>query len=89
VLYSDHAVQEALIRQSCPNPKIEVEYSIVLSPTYQVPVLYFFLRNNFPEGLEEIDFVYSHLVPKQYRTQLSKIGVMGPLSVGVCVVRNL
>jgi len=61
---------------------VEVQYSIVLSPTYQVPVLYFFLHNNFPGKPHGVDAVYSFLVPSQYRTQLASIGIMGGISIG-------
>ncbi|PGG96632.1 hypothetical protein AJ79_09505 [Helicocarpus griseus UAMH5409] len=84
---------EELIRQPCYNSKLTVEYNILLSPTYQVPILYFFLRNNNnpsvkgPEGL--LDVVYKHLVPAQYRSELRDVGIMGGLSLGHHPLSNL
>ncbi|OJD12828.1 hypothetical protein AJ78_06630 [Emergomyces pasteurianus Ep9510] len=81
---------EELIRQPCFSTKLQVEYNIMLSPTYHVPVLYFFLHNinnassnvsaKSPEGL--LDVVYNRLVPSQYRSELKGVGIMGGLSIG-------
>lgn len=84
--------QEELIRQRCRSTKLQVEYNIMLSPTYQVPILYFFVHNVInnsnisakgPEGL--LDIVYNRLVPTQYRSELKDVGIMGGLSIGVCL----
>ncbi|PGH34417.1 hypothetical protein GX50_02785 [[Emmonsia] crescens] len=81
--------QEELIRQRCRSTKLQVEYNIMLSPTYQVPILYFFVHNVInnsnisakgPEGL--LDIVYNRLVPTQYRSELKDVGIMGGLSIG-------
>jgi ubiquitin-like-conjugating enzyme ATG10 len=53
----------------------------VLSPTYQVPVLYFQLSssaNEAPAGLKEI---YEVLVPSDARGQMEDISVMGAISM--------
>lgn len=73
--------QEALVRTDA-HPKLHIEYEILLSPTYQVPVLYFVLHwdNQGPIGL---DAVYRYLVPEPYRKQLKNVGVMGGISFGV------
>ncbi|OAX78006.1 hypothetical protein ACJ72_07687 [Emergomyces africanus] len=81
---------EELIRQPCFSTKLQVEYNIMLSPTYHVPILYFFLHNTnntssdlsvkSPEGL--LDVVYNRLVPTQYRSELKGVGIMGGLSIG-------
>ncbi|KAJ5973994.1 hypothetical protein N7481_011204 [Penicillium waksmanii] len=73
--------QEALVRTD-GHPKLHIEYEILLSPTYQVPVLYFVLHwdNQGPIGL---DAVYRYLVPESYRKQLKNVGVMGGISFGV------
>ncbi|KKZ64820.1 hypothetical protein EMCG_09267 [[Emmonsia] crescens] len=91
VLDSDNVrgTQEELIRQRCRSTKLQVEYNIMLSPTYQVPILYFFVHNVInnsnisakgPEGL--LDIVYNRLVPTQYRSELKDVGIMGGLSIG-------
>jgi ubiquitin-like-conjugating enzyme ATG10 len=77
----DSSPQEALVRAK-PQPSLQIDYDILLSPTYQVPVLYFGLRwhNHGPLGLDE---VYQYVVPEQYRQQLKSVGVMGGISMGV------
>ncbi|KAJ5789351.1 Autophagy-related protein 3 [Penicillium psychrosexuale] len=71
---------EALVRAK-PHPSLQIDYDILLSPTYQVPVLYFGLRwhNHGPLGLEE---VYQYVVPERYRQELKNVGVMGGISMG-------
>ncbi|EEH47877.2 uncharacterized protein PADG_03961 [Paracoccidioides brasiliensis Pb18] len=78
---------EELIRQPYCNSKLQVEYNIMLSPTYQVPILYFFVHNNAntsaktsPKGL--LDIIYNRLVPAQYRSELRDVGIMGGISFG-------
>ncbi|KAF7597417.1 hypothetical protein BBP40_003664 [Aspergillus hancockii] len=73
---------EALIRVTDPDTSLQIEYSIILSATYQVPVLYFTLRQgNHPRPLG-INEVYQYLVPDQYRSELHNVGVMGGISFG-------
>ncbi|KGO39099.1 Autophagy-related protein 3 [Penicillium expansum] len=71
---------EALVRAK-PQPSLQIDYDILLSPTYQVPVLYFGLRwhNHGPLGL---DHVYQYVVPERYRQELKSVGVMGGISMG-------
>lgn len=73
--------QEALIRAK-PQPSLQIDYDILLSPTYQVPILYFGLKwhNHGPLGLDE---VYQYVVPERYRQELKSVGVMGGISMGV------
>ncbi|KAL4940804.1 hypothetical protein BDV06DRAFT_14203 [Aspergillus oleicola] len=71
---------EVLFRTSDKPERLQVDYDIVLSPTYQVPVLYFVLRRmGKPLGLNE---VYNHLVPSQYRKSIQGVGIMGGISFG-------
>ncbi|KAJ5615441.1 hypothetical protein N7537_000555 [Penicillium hordei] len=72
--------QEALVRTK-PQPSLQIDYDILLSPTYQVPTLYFGLRwdNHGPLGLDE---VYQYVVPERYRQELKSVGVMGGISMG-------
>lgn len=58
----------------------------MLSPTYQVPVLYFTLRWHNLQGSVGLDAVYQYLVPPQYRKGLKSVGVMGGISVGVGIL---
>ncbi|CAI7673494.1 unnamed protein product [Penicillium viridicatum] len=71
---------EALVRAKS-QPSLQIDYDILLSPTYQVPVLYFGLRwhNHGPLGLDE---VYQYVVPERYRQELKSVGVMGGISMG-------
>ncbi|KAL4737473.1 hypothetical protein BDV11DRAFT_206746 [Aspergillus similis] len=68
---------EALIRTS-NSCELLVDYDILLSPTYQVPVLYFVLRRTGkPLGLDE---VYNYLVPDQCKRNIRNMGIMGGIS---------
>ncbi|KAG2419872.1 hypothetical protein HFD88_004669 [Aspergillus terreus] len=73
---------EALIRTSDSDPSVQVEYQVLLSPTYQVPVLYFTLRQTGHPKPLGIDEVYRYMVPPQYRKELQSVGVMGGISLG-------
>jgi hypothetical protein len=78
-------LQEALIRkpnldQDC---RLQVDYDIVLSPTYQVPTLFFIFPAICQVGSNAIDAAYRYLVPHQYGSSLKNVGVMGGLSFGV------
>ncbi|KAL4776222.1 hypothetical protein BDW60DRAFT_224058 [Aspergillus nidulans var. acristatus] len=70
---------EALIRTS-NSCELQVDYDILLSPTYQVPVLYFVLRRTDKSlGLDE---VYDYLVPDQCRRYIRNMGIIGGISFG-------
>ncbi|KAJ5443879.1 uncharacterized protein N7458_007751 [Penicillium daleae] len=73
---------EALVRTNL-HPTLQIDYDIVLSPTYQVPVLYFVLRWHNHQGPVGLDAVYQYVVPEQYKQQLQNVGVMGGISFGV------
>jgi ubiquitin-like-conjugating enzyme ATG10 len=60
------------------------EYSIVLSPSYQVPVLYFTSAGSTSSVAFTIDDVYSLLVEPSRRAEIESIGVMGAISYAVC-----
>lgn len=60
-----------------------IEYHILLSPAYQVPVLYLVLKG-FP-GLMSIDVVYQLLVPEAYKAQVRNVGIIGAVSYGVSI----
>ncbi|KAJ5083821.1 hypothetical protein N7456_013248 [Penicillium angulare] len=72
---------ETLVRTNL-KPKLQVDYDIVLSPSYQVPVLYFALRWLHQNGPVGLDAVYQYVVPEQYQTQMKTVGVMGGISMG-------
>ncbi|KAJ5736683.1 uncharacterized protein N7483_001808, partial [Penicillium malachiteum] len=81
VLFLTKSTQEELIRSNL-KPRLQVDYDIVLSPTYQVPVLYFALRWLHQNGPIGLDAVYQYLVPEQYQSQVKSVGVMGGISLG-------
>ena len=61
----------------------QVEYHILLSPTYRVPVLHILL-DVWPSNTQpSLDAVYTHLVPHQYRLGVSNQGALGSISAGV------
>lgn len=65
---------------------VEVEYNILLSPVYQVPVLHFFLRSSRFLGSDSLKPIYEYLVPEAYRSELEHVGVMGGISMTVSVM---
>ncbi|KAJ5123420.1 hypothetical protein N7448_009517 [Penicillium atrosanguineum] len=67
---------EALVRTDL-SPRLQIDYDIVLSPTYQVPVLYFTLRWHHYQGPLGLDAVYQYVVPEQYRKELKTVGGHG------------
>ena len=78
------AVQEALQLRVPANHGLMVEYDIVLSPTYQVPVLYFRIRDagcTFPPS---IDTLYQYVIPEQFKSQVEGFGIIGGITMTVC-----
>lgn len=73
------------MRDSPRKRRVAVEYDIILSPTYQVPVLYFYLLHNECKGSEGLNFIYNLLVPAQYKSEIKDVGVMGGISATVCL----
>ncbi|KAL2864561.1 ATG3/ATG10 family protein [Aspergillus lucknowensis] len=71
---------EALVRTSDTDETLQVDYDIVLSPSYQVPVLYFVLRQ--ADKLLGVDAVYRYLVLDRYRENIKSVGIMGGISFG-------
>lgn len=81
---ADAVHQQTLTRYPRSSQKtVIVDFSIILSPTYQVPVLWFTagqLSLHRPWGL---DTVYKHLVPHLQQDRLRQVGVLGGISVAV------
>ncbi|KAG7007199.1 hypothetical protein G7Y79_00011g030970 [Physcia stellaris] len=76
--------QSAIHHPSQTSSQTSVAYSIIHSPTYQVPVLYFSFRN-LPSTYNpnSLDTVYQLLAPKETRQDLESFGVMGAISMAV------
>ena len=81
-MYLIASPQEALIRSDLDR-NLQIDYDIVYSPTYQVPVLYFILRWNNYQGPIGLNEVYQYVVPEQYKKELKSVGIMGGISFGV------
>ncbi|KAJ5678607.1 hypothetical protein N7462_006851 [Penicillium macrosclerotiorum] len=73
--------REALIRTDL-HPNLQIDYEVLLSPTYQVPVLYFTVRWNNHQGPLGLEAVYQYVVPEPHRKKLQSVGVMGGISCG-------
>lgn len=60
-----------------------LEYDIILSPSYSVPVLYFGIKDaalRYPPTMETL---YGHIIPEQYKSQAETPGVIGGITVTV------
>lgn len=81
---ADRVHQQTLKRHPKPGFKtITVDFSIILSPTYQVPVLWF-MPCQLPEhGTWDLDTVYQYLVPKPQHARVRQVGILGGISMAV------
>ena len=66
---------------------MRIEYDILLSPSYRVPVLYFRIRDGCTQLVTDIDVVYNYLVPSVHREQLHDVGIIGGISMAVSYSR--
>lgn len=80
--------QVIFVSPSASSP-VCVEYSCVLHRIYQVPVLYFTFKNKIGRKQYTIDDVYSLLIPKDQHTHLCDVGVLGAVTMGVCIAKSL
>ena len=63
--------------------RLRIEYEILLSPSYRVPVLYFRIRDGRTQLITDVDVVYNRIVPQVYREQLHDVGIIGGISMAV------
>ena len=66
-----------------PVPQAFINYDIVLSPTYQVPVLYISIadpQHRFPPTMTTL---YQHLIPPHFKSQTEPVGIMGGITITV------
>jgi ubiquitin-like-conjugating enzyme ATG10 len=63
--------------------RLRIEYDILLSPSYRVPVLYFRIRDRCTQPVTDVDVVYDCHVPPVYREQLHDVGIIGGISMAV------
>lgn len=80
VFHSFSSEQAAVYHSNAHTPTIE--YHIILSPTYRVPVLYFFLHNLSIQRTSSIDAIQL-LVPEHLKSGIKDIGVIGGISMAV------
>ncbi|EXJ65246.1 hypothetical protein A1O7_01587 [Cladophialophora yegresii CBS 114405] len=66
-----------------------VDFSIILSPTYCVPVLWFSCRHGLEKRPIALDQVYEQLVPQPSCAPLRGVGVLGGISVAHHPVSDL
>ena len=76
-------LQAALYHQPEPRKVPTVEYNIIYSITYGVPVLYLTLHDAKSRNQPQIESIYDLLVPSIYKDTLSTVGVLG--SIGMTV----
>ncbi|OCL11578.1 hypothetical protein AOQ84DRAFT_373869 [Glonium stellatum] len=81
--------EEALPLTTATSQGLTVEYNIVLSPTYQVPVLYFRFRDAGCALPLAIDTLYQYVIPEQFKSQVESFGVIGGITMTEHPVTNL
>lgn len=81
--------EEALQLRVPANHGLMVEYDIVLSPTYQVPVLYFRIRDAGCAFPPSIDTLYQYVIPEQFKSQVEGFGIIGGITMTEHPVTNL
>ncbi|KAL2438757.1 hypothetical protein ABEF95_013690 [Exophiala dermatitidis] len=76
------AFSETFVSPKDQCQSLTVEFSITLSPTYYVPVLWFSCQGPSSGGKQlSIEHVYDWLVPRTFRTSLGNVGVMSGISM--------
>ncbi|CAE7202001.1 hypothetical protein CFE70_008358 [Pyrenophora teres f. teres 0-1] len=73
---------EALDSTSAPCSPT-VDYDMLLSPTYRVPVLYISINDVLHRYPPTLDTLYRHLVPEALRSQTQSVGVIGGITITV------
>ena len=74
-------------------PQAVVDYDLVLSQVYRVPVLYISIRDPRHRYPPTMTTLYEHLVPLQFKAQAENVGVIGGITITVrqataCAVSN-
>ncbi|KAF2474656.1 uncharacterized protein BDR25DRAFT_384036 [Lindgomyces ingoldianus] len=72
---------EEALEPSPSHQGVVVEYDIVFSPSFQVPVLYFNIKDLLFRFPPTMDTLYRHLIPLQFRSQAEKAGVIGGITL--------
>ncbi|KAF2266406.1 hypothetical protein CC78DRAFT_615211 [Lojkania enalia] len=64
-----------------PSEQVAVQYDIIYSTSYQVPVIYFRVKDpayRFPPTME---ILYQYIIPRQFKQQTDNTGVIGGITV--------
>jgi len=69
--------------------EVTIDFSITLSPTYSVPVLWFGYHDGHQRRLESVGQLYKWLIPADSRKALHAVGVMGGISMAHHPVSDL
>lgn len=62
-----------------------IHYDVILSPSYRVPVLYFWISDSQHRYPPTMDTLYTHIIPPAFRRQAENVGVIGGITVTVRV----
>lgn len=66
----------------CKSPII-MQYDTVLSPVYQVPVLYIDVVDPMHRFPPTMDTLYKYIIPEHYKSQAEHVGVIGGITIQV------
>ncbi|KAH6612482.1 hypothetical protein C7974DRAFT_405656 [Boeremia exigua] len=58
-----------------------IQYDVVLSVSYRVPVLYFTISDSQHRYPPTMETLYSHIIPPSFRAQTESVGVIGGITV--------
>ena len=83
---SEAPIQAAVHHEPASHRLSSVQYHVIYSTSYQVPVLYFFIYSIPPTWSRSIDAVYKHLVPKHLQYAAKEVGLMGGIGLIVSEV---
>lgn len=71
------------VAETPASPQAVIYYDIVLSPSYRVPVLYFFISDTLHRYLPTMETLYSTVIPPAFRAQAEHVGVIGGITITV------
>ncbi|KAF2199814.1 hypothetical protein GQ43DRAFT_375335 [Delitschia confertaspora ATCC 74209] len=74
---------EALRHRPSDTDEAVLEYDIILSPSYQVPVLYFSIKDPLFRYPLTTETLYEYIIPEHFRRQISDVGVIGGITLTV------
>ena len=78
-----HVFQDTVYSSYSQFTSMIVEYDIILSQTYRVPVLYIRLPYQVGKGVQGIEFIHRHLITKSLAPNLDRVGVLGGVTMTV------